>query len=41
MRLNCRAVRAGRHHDTMRITDTFDAATLLRDFDAITARIGV
>ncbi len=24
-----------------RITDTFDAATLLRDFDAITARIGV
>ena len=24
-----------------RVTDTFDAATLLRDFDAITARIGV
>jgi hypothetical protein len=24
-----------------RITDTFDAATLMRDFDAITSRIGV
>lgn len=34
---------ADRHYlmESGRITDMFDAATLLRDFDAITARIGV
>lgn len=34
---------ADRHYlmETGRVTDMFDAATLLRDFDAITARIGV
>ena len=34
---------ADRHYlmESGRVTDMFDAATLLRDFDAVTARIGV